>query len=197
MQITIFSKLYAAALRWSQHRHAPYYLGAVSFAESSFFPIPPDVMLLPMCIANRTKAWWYALLTTLTSVAGAALGYLLGILLAQTAVDVLISMHLVSQADFEAFKTLYADYGLWVIFMAGFTLIPYKIFTITSGIFGIAFLPFLLMSLLARGARYGVVAAAGYFGGPIIERHFMKYFDRIGLISVLLLFIAWLAYRML
>lgn len=195
MQIKIFSKLYAAALRWSQHRRAPWLLGGVSFAESSFFPIPPDVMLLPMCIANRSRAWWYAILTTLTSVAGAVVGYLLGLLAVEFVMDAVA--YLGWGDKFDQVKGLYAAYGLLIVFIAGFTPIPYKIFTIVSGILGLNLVLFLLISFVARGSRYGLVAAAGYYGGPIIERHFMKYFDLIGLVSVAVLFIGWFAYRML
>ena len=74
----IFSPLYERAMVWSRHRRAPWFLGGLSFAESSFFPIPPDVMLAPMCLANPHRAWWFALLTTLTSVAGGLFGYLIG-----------------------------------------------------------------------------------------------------------------------
>lgn len=193
MQIKIFSKLYAMTLRWSQHRSAPWLLGAVSFAESSVFPIPPDVMLLPMCIANRARAWWYALITTLTSVLGAIVGFLIGLLAADVAVEA--AQYLGWESKFATVEQWYAEYGLWVVFVAGFTPIPYKIFTIGSGMFGMALLPFLLISIIARGARYSVVAAAGYYGGPIIERHFMKYFDLLGLMTVAVLFLGWLIYR--
>src|SRR5690606_19368443 len=127
----IFSPLYARAMQWSRHPKAPWYLAILSFFESVFFPVPPDVMLAPMCLANPRRAWWLALLTTLASVVGGFFGYLIGYF----AIDAVMPW-LKESAYWPAYSTAtqwFADYGFWAIFIAGFSPIPYKVFTIAAG----------------------------------------------------------------
>ncbi|UGV25134.1 DedA family protein [Rhodopseudomonas boonkerdii] len=140
--------------------HKPYavwILGIVSFAESSFFPVPPDVMLIPMALARPNKAWLYAGICTLTSVAGGVVGYLIGHLLYDSVGQWVI--HFYGYGDkVEAFRAGYAEYGAWIILLKGLTPIPYKLVTITSGFANYNIWMFIILSLIARGARFYVVA---------------------------------------
>lgn len=140
--------------------HKPYalwILGIVSFAESSFFPVPPDVMLIPMALARPQKAWLYAGICTLTSVAGGVVGYLIGHLLYDSVGQWVIQFY--GYGDkVEAFRAGYAEYGAWIILLKGLTPIPYKLVTITSGFANYNIWMFIALSLVARGARFYVVA---------------------------------------
>lgn len=153
---------------------APYALGAVSFAESSFFPVPPDVMLVPMALARPDRAWFYAALCTVTSVAGGLFGYAIGALLYDSVGKWLFQLYGL-ESGAEAFRTAYAQYGAWIILLKGLTPIPYKLVTITSGFAGYDLLAFTVLSLITRGARFAVLAALlGRYGGPIkglLDRH--------------------------
>jgi len=189
----LFQNLYDKVLVWSRHRHAERYLGALSFAESSFFPIPPDVMLAPMVLAQRQRAWWLAALTTLTSVTGGVAGYLIGkFLFDQIGQPVVEIYH--AQEKFEHVKALFLEYGIWIVFIAGFTPIPYKLFTITSGVMSMALLPFVLASAIGRGARFFLVAGLLYFGGERFESFLRQWIDVLGWTVV---FLAGLAFIIL
>jgi membrane protein YqaA with SNARE-associated domain len=140
--------------------HKPYalwILGAVSFAESSFFPVPPDVMLLPMSLARPQRAWLYAGVCTLTSVLGGILGYAIGALLYDSVGQWLINFYGLG-AKVEGFRAGYAHYGAWIILLKGLTPIPYKLVTITSGFANYNIWLFVLLSLIARGGRFFLVA---------------------------------------
>ncbi|MDB5548533.1 MAG: DedA family [Tardiphaga sp.] len=157
--------------------HKPYsiwIMGAVSFAESSFFPVPPDVMLIPMSLARPERAWWYAFICTLTSVAGGIVGYGIGALLYDSVGAWLIQLY--GYADkVDAFRAGYAEYGAWIILLKGLTPIPYKLVTITSGFANYNIWQFIGLSLIARGGRFFIVAILlNRYGGWIretIEKH--------------------------
>jgi len=137
--------------------HAAWILGAISFAESSFFPIPPDIMLIPMALARPDRAWFFAALCTVTSVVGGLLGYLIGAMLYGTVGHWLIQLY--GYGDkVEAFRAAYAHYGALIILLKGLTPIPYKIVTITSGFAGYNIGLFILFSIITRGARFFVEA---------------------------------------
>jgi membrane protein YqaA with SNARE-associated domain len=140
--------------------HKPYALwlmGVVSFAESSFFPVPPDVMLIPMSLARPQRAWLYATVCTVTSVLGGAVGYAIGALLFDSVGGWLIQIY--GYADkVEAFRAGYAEYGAWIILLKGLTPIPYKLVTITSGFANYNFWMFIGLSFIARGGRFFIVA---------------------------------------
>jgi membrane protein YqaA with SNARE-associated domain len=137
--------------------HAAWILGCVSFAESSFFPIPPDAMLIPMALARPDRAFFFATICTATSVAGGLLGYFIGAELYATAGQWLI--HLYGYGDkVEAFRAAYAQYGAWIILLKGLTPIPYKIVTITSGFAGFNIGLFIVLSIITRGARFYLLA---------------------------------------
>ncbi len=137
--------------------YALWILAAVAFAESSFFPVPPDVMLLPMALARPQRAWLFATVCTIASVAGGVLGYAIGALLYDSVGQWLI--HLYGLGDkVEAFRASYAHWGAWIIIGKGLTPIPYKLVTITSGFAGYDVWLFILCSIIARGGRFFIVA---------------------------------------
>ena len=176
----IFSKLYNLVTVWAEHKHAQYYLGGVSFAESSFFPIPPDVMLLPMSVTNPQKAWYFAFVTTVASVLGAILGYFLGYFLFDSiGLNIIDSLHL--SEKFELVKEIFQKHGAWYILIAAFTPLPYKLFTLAAGALSVSLLPFIIASIIGRGLRFFLVAAISKWFGK-------KYKDKLPLIID---YIAW------
>lgn len=150
-------RLYDWCIAAADKRYALWTLGAVSFAESSFFPIPPDAMLIPMALARPERAYRYATVCTLTSVAGGVVGYLIGALLYDTVGHWLIQVYGYG-GKVESFRESYAQWGAWIILLKGLTPIPYKIVTITSGFAGYNLLAFILLSIVARGMRFYLVA---------------------------------------
>ncbi len=180
----LFSTLYEQTLRWSKHPNAPKYLSAMSFAESSFFPIPPDVMLMPMSLATPQKAFYFAWLTTLFSVLGGVLGYAIGYWGMELLLPMIESMGYMDKI--ERAEQFFADYGVWVILMAGFSPVPYKLFTITAGATSMALLPFILASIVGRGARFFLVAGIMRWGGAKMEEGIRKWVDWLGWAFVLL-----------
>lgn len=190
----LFQPLYERTMVWSRHPRAPWMLGAVSFAESSFFPIPPDVMLAPMCLANPRKAWQFALLTTLTSVAGGLAGYTIGYF----AIDLLMPWLQQSRywSAYQQALQWFDDYGFWAIFVAGFSPIPYKVFTVAAGGLSMALLPFTLASVIGRGGRFFLVAGLMAWGGERMEASLRKYVDRIGWATVAVIALGAAAYAL-
>jgi membrane protein YqaA with SNARE-associated domain len=188
-----FSALYERVMRWAAHRHAPWYLGALSFAESSFFPIPPDVMLAPMALARPEHAWRYALLTTVTSVLGGLFGYLIG----HYALEMVVP--LIERAGYAAqyarVREWFGEWGFWAVFVAGFSPIPYKLFTIAAGALSMNLAPFVIASALSRGARFYMVAGIMVWGGARMERLLRSYIDRVGWVLVGAAVIGYLAYQ--
>ncbi|MDR2690484.1 MAG: DedA family protein [Azoarcus sp.] len=188
----IFSPLYRRAMQWARHRHAPWYLGTLSFAESSFFPIPPDVMLAPMCLAQPRRAFGFALLTTLASVAGGLFGYLIGVF----AFDAIAPWLRGSSywGSYQIAENWFRQWGFWAVFVAGFSPIPYKVFTIAAGVLAMPLLPFALASLIGRGARFSLVAALMAWGGVRMETALHRYVDRIGWATVVAVVIGVVVY---
>ena len=182
--MALFSALYKRSLQWAQHRHAERYLFGLSVAESSFFPVPPDVMLIPMALARPQRAWWLALLTTIASVLGGVLGWLLGV----WALEALLPW-IERLGYLPAYESAVADFqqwGIWIVFLAGFTPIPYKIFTITAGSLAMPLVPFVLASLVGRGGRFLLVAALMRWGGPRIASMEEAWLDGHGWTEVVL-----------
>lgn len=188
----LFAPLYTRAMQWARHRHAPWYLGGMSFAESSFFPIPPDVMLAPMALARPDKAWQYAWITTLTSVAGGIFGYLIG-MVAFGAIEPWLQTSRYWDA-YQLATAWFDQWGVMAVLIAGFSPIPYKVFTIAAGALSMAFLPFTLASLVGRGARFFLVAGLMRWGGARMEAQLHQHIDRLGWASVALVVIGALAY---
>jgi membrane protein YqaA with SNARE-associated domain len=189
----LFSALYSRVMQWSRHKYATYWLALVSFSESSFFLVPPDVMLAPMSLAKPNKAWFYAAVTTVASVCGGLLGYLIG----SYAFDVVQPwiVELNYSHAYELAETWFAKWGFWAIFLAGFTPIPYKIFTIASGALGMALIPFVMGSLIGRGARFFLVAGLMQMGGEGLEAKLHVWIDRIGWATIILIGVAYLIFR--
>jgi membrane protein YqaA with SNARE-associated domain len=182
--MNVFSKLYEIVMLWAVHRHAQWYLVGLSFAESSFFPIPPDVMLAPMALANTRKAWRYAALTSIASVLGGVAGYLIGSFAFE-----MISPWIESAGYGDKYQlavTWFEQWGVWTILIAGFSPIPYKVFTIAAGVISMAFLPFVLASFVGRSARFFLVAGLMVWGGERMEKNLRRYVDILGWIVVAL-----------
>jgi membrane protein YqaA with SNARE-associated domain len=166
-------RLYDYCVATAGKPHALWTMGAISFAESSFFPVPPDVMLIPMALARPDRAWLYATVCTVASVLGGILGYMIGALLYDSVGQWLIQLYGYGDRVAE-FRAAYAQYGAWIILLKGLTPIPYKIVTITSGFADYNLLLFVLFSIIARGMRFYLVAFLlnryGEHAREIIER---------------------------
>jgi lipoprotein NlpD len=183
----IFSYLYEKMLSWSAHHRAPYYLAGISFAESSFFPVPPDVMLMSMGLAKPKRSWHFAAIATLFSVLGGMFGYAIGYYGMVFLKPYLMTS---SYAPYVAKMTHWFDsQGVMMVILAGFSPFPYKIFTITSGMMQLALFPFILGSVLGRGFRFFIVSGILFFLGERIEPHLRRYVDRIVWSFVVIVFI--------
>ncbi len=191
----LFGPWYERALRWAAHPHAPGYLVALSASESVIFPVPPDVMLAPMTLARPSRWLRFASLCTIASVLGGLLGYLLGAFALEA---VLPWIERAGKLDtFHQVQELFVRYGFWIVFVAGFTPIPYKVFTIASGAAGIGLLPFVLGSLIGRGGRFFLVAGLIRIGGQRMEGILRRYVEALGWAVVVILGVAllWLELR--
>ena len=193
--MAIFGPLYERVMRWSRHRHAEWYLGVMSFAESSFFPIPVDVMLAPMCLAKPQRTWRFALNATVFSVLGGMAGYGIGYLTFEAIEPWLVESHY--WAAYETARQWFDDYGVWAIFVAGFSPIPYKVFTIAAGVAALTVPGFFIASLVGRGARFFLVAALVKYAGVRFESTLEKHIERIGWAVVVLsvIVIGWFMLR--
>lgn len=167
-------RLYDWTMREAASPHAMKALAGVSFAESSFFPIPPDVMLIPMVLADRAKAWRIALVCTLASVIGGIAGYAIGYFLFTTVGNWIFDVYDLHEKAAQ-FQQAYNAYGFWFVLVAGFTPIPYKLFTIASGTAAMSLPLFMLASAISRGARFFLVAALLYWFGPPIRAFIERY----------------------
>ena len=181
----LFSNIYNKVIELAKHRHAEYYLGGLSFAESSFFPIPPDVMLMPMSLAQPDKWVRLAFLTTIASVLGGIAGYFIGIWAFEWLESILVTGGYAGRL--EQAKNLFETWGVWTVLAAGFSPIPYKLFTITAGALSMAFLPFLITSVVGRGARFFLVSGLVAKAGPGMEPTILKYIEWLGWLVVVLL----------
>ena len=191
----VFGPLYERVIRWSRHRHAERYLAAMSFAESSFFPIPVDVMLAPMCLANPRDSWRFAANATVFSVLGGMAGYGIGYLAFEAIEPWLLESHY--WGAYETARQWFDDYGVWAIFVAGFSPIPYKVFTIAAGVAALTVPGFFLASLIGRGARFFLVAAFVKYAGVRFESALQKNIERIGwaVVAVTVIVIGWFMLR--
>ncbi|WP_440929371.1 YqaA family protein [Candidatus Pelagibacter sp.] len=198
----MFKSLYKKCLDLAAHKSSKYYLAIVSFIESSFFPIPPDVMVIPMVISKKNDFIKIFLITTIFSVLGGMLGYLIGAFFFEFGAHIMsfygyedklskIKENLVNSDGFYAW--------LGVLFLAGFTPIPYKVFTIASGLIGFNFLIFILISLISRGLRFFIVSYLSYKFGDLfndyMDRHGSKWFTIIGILIVIIGLIIYLIFK--
>jgi len=191
----LFAPVYEHVIRWSRHRHAERYLGAMSFAESSFFPIPVDVMLAPMVLAARERWVRLATISTVFSVLGGLAGYAIGYALFDAIEPWLRESH--NWSAYQTSRSWFDDYGVWVVFVAGFSPIPYKVFTIAAGVAALNLPGFLLGSLIGRACRFFLVAGLVRAGGQNFEDGLRKHVERIGWAVVVISIgvIAWLMMR--
>ena len=198
----MFKSLYKKCLDLAAHKSSKYYLAIVSFIESSFFPIPPDVMIIPMVISKKNDFIKIFLITTIFSVLGGMLGYLIGAFFFEFGAHIMsfygyedklskIKENLVNSDGFYAW--------LGVLFLAGFTPLPYKVFTIASGLIGFNFLIFVLISLISRGLRFFIVSYLSYKFGDLfneyMDKHGSKWFTIIGILIVIISLIIYLIFK--
>ena len=198
----MFKSLYKKCLDLAAHKSSKYYLAIVSFVESSFFPIPPDVMVIPMVISKKNDFIKIFLITTIFSVLGGMLGYLIGAFFFEFGAHIMsfygyedklskMKGNLVNSDGFYAW--------LGVLFLAGFTPLPYKVFTIASGLIGFNFLIFILISLISRGLRFFIVSYLSYKFGDLfneyMDKHGSKWFTIIGILIVIISLIIYLIFK--
>ncbi len=171
----MFARLYDWTMKQAAGRRAVPALAGISFAESSFFPIPPDVMLVPMCLADRARAFHFAMVCTVSSVAGGVFGYAIGYFLFESIGRAIVDLYGL-KTGFDTYQQAFAKWGLWIILIKGLTPIPYKVVTIASGVAAFDPLVFVAASIVTRGARFYLEAALLWrYGAPIrafIERRF-------------------------
>ncbi len=191
--MNLAKRTYDWMLSWGASRWGMLALFCFAFAESSFFPIPPDVLLIALCLGAVARSFRFAALCTLGSICGAAVGYAIGFFLWQntageyTALAQFFFDHVFSVEAFERVGALYDRYNFWIVFTAGFTPLPYKLFTVTGGLFHINFALFILASVISRGLRFFLIAGLIWrFGAPI--KHFIdRYFNLLAVAFTVLL----------
>ncbi len=166
-------------MTWSRHPHAERYLVGVSFVESWFFPVPTVLMLAPMVMANRARAWRLATLATVASVLGGVFGYLIGYFLFVQVGQPIIDFYHAAE-EFESVRDWFGRHGVWLVLLAGVTPIPYKIFTIASGALGLPIVWFALASVVGRAAQFFLVAGLLRWGGETIERVLARWMEATG-----------------
>ena len=174
--MNILRKLYNWTLDKASHKKASWFLVLVSFAESSFFPIPPDILLIPMILAKRIQAWFYALICTLSSVAGGLVGYVIGIFFYSSVGSAIVEIYGLSDS-FNLFESYYNQYGIWIVLGAGFTPFPFKFITIASGVFNLNIFMFVIVAMIARGLRFYLIATLLFIFGNAIKNLIDKYFN--------------------
>ena len=174
--MNILRSLYNWTLNKASHKKASWFLVLVSFAESSFFPIPPDILLIPMILTKRLKAWFYAMISTLSSVAGGFAGYVIGIFFYASIGSAIVEIYGLSDS-FNLFESYYNKYGIWIVLGAGFTPFPFKFITIASGVFNLNIFLFLIVAMIARGLRFYLIATLLFIFGNAIKNLIDKYFN--------------------
>ena len=185
----MFESIYQGVMRFSRRREAPYYLSLLSFVESFILPFPPpDVMLAPMSLARPSRAMQFATLTLFFSVLGGLVGYMIGAFLFDIAEPYIIAWGY--QLRFEKVTTWFEHWGFWAVLVAGFSPVPYKLFTIAAGVLNLALIPFVLASIIGRGARFFLLAWCLARYGPAIEPKLVRYIEYIGWAVVGLLSLA-------
>ncbi len=191
--MNFIKKIYEWTLGWSHSKWGWLALFVLAFAESSFFPIPPDVLLIALCLGAPALSFRFAAISTIGSICGAVAGYTIGYFLWQnsageyTALANFFFNHVFSVDAFTRVEALYNQYNFWIVFTAGFTHIPYKVITISAGLFNIDFVMFIIASIVSRGARFFLVAALIWRYGAPIKGFIDKYFNLLALLFTVLL----------
>ncbi len=191
----LFAPLYERMLRWSRHRHAPALLGVISFVEAIVFPIPPEVMLAPMSLAQPRRAYLFAAISLAGSLLGMFVGYAVGYFAIDLATPLLERLGYADQ--FDQIKQQAAENGFWLLLLAGFTPVPFKVFTLASGAVSMPLLPFFLGALIGRGKRVFLVAWAIRLGGQKAEMALRRHIEPIGWAALIALIalIGWIALK--
>ncbi len=192
----MLQRLYDWTMGLAGHRRALWVLAAIAFIESSVFPIPPDVLIIPMVLATRARAWRIALVATVASVLGGGLGYLIGAALFETLGRPLLEFY-GQIGKFDEFRQIYEEWGAWIVAGAGFTPFPYKVVTIASGVAGLDPVTFMAASAVSRGARFFLVAALLWKFGPPIRVFIEKYLPYLAWAFFILLIGGFVALRYL
>ena len=172
----LLRSLYTWTLDKAEHKYSSWILSIVSFAESSFFPIPPDILLIPMIIAKRVKAWTYAFICTLSSVLGGVVGYAIGYFFYNSIGVLIVDTYHLSNS-FSVFENYYNEYGMLIVLGAGFTPFPFKFITIASGVFNLNIFLFIITAIIARGLRFYLLAGLLFIFGEKIKILIDKYFN--------------------
>jgi len=183
----ILRSLYNWTIRKAEHKYSAWVLSIVAFIESSFFPIPPDILLIPMIIAKRTKTWVYAFLCTFSSVAGGLAGYAIGYFFYNSLGILIVDTYGLTNS-FNTFEEYYNQYGILIVLGAGFTPFPFKFITIASGVFNLNIYLFILVAIIARGLRFYLVAIFLFIFGEKIKLLIDKYFNLLTTLFFILLF---------
>ena len=184
--MNFLKKTYNWTLEKAQHKNAKWYLSLISFAESSFFPIPPDILLIPMALASKARALFYAFMCTLFSVLGGILGYAIGYFF-YNSVGIYIVDFYHLENSFNIFENYYKEFGILIVLGAGITPFPYKFITIASGVFGLNIFLFIIVSIIGRGLRFYLIAILLYFFGEKIKLIIDKYFNNLTIVFFILL----------
>jgi membrane protein YqaA with SNARE-associated domain len=193
--MALFETIYKSVMRFSRRRDAPVYLGILSFVESFILPFPPpDVMLAPMSLAQPSRAMRLATLTMVSSVLGGLVGYAIGALLFDVAEPYIIDWGY--QQRFDTVMLWFDEWGFWAVLVAGFSPVPYKIFTIAAGVLNLALLPFVMASVIGRGARFFLLAWCLAKFGPAIEPKLVRYIEYLGWAVVVALLLAIAIYKL-
>jgi len=191
--VKIFGAMYDKTMAWSKHRFATYWLSFVSFIEAIFFPIPPDVMLIPMAMSKPKSAVRFALITAIASVLGGMIGYAIGYYAFDLVQEYIVKLGY--QAHWDKAISWFEQWGVLVVFVAGFSPIPYKVFTIAAGVMQMAFLPFVATAFVSRAARFLLVAKLAAWGGEKFAAKLRRSIEVIGWSVVLLAVIAYFILR--
>ena len=184
--MNFLKRTYNWTLEKAQHKNAKWYLSLISFAESSFFPIPPDILLIPMALASKARALFYAFMCTLFSVLGGILGYVIGYFF-YNSVGIYIVDFYHLENSFNIFEDYYKEFGILIVLGAGITPFPYKFITIASGVFGLNIFLFIIVSIIGRGLRFYLIAILLYFFGEKIKLIIDKYFNFLTIVFFILL----------
>ena len=184
--MNFLKKTYNWTLEKAQHKNAKWYLSLISFAESSFFPIPPDILLIPMALASKAKALFYAFICTLFSVLGGVLGYAIGYFFYNSVGIYIVELYHLENS-FNIFEDYYKEFGILIVLGAGITPFPYKFITIASGVFGLNIFLFIIVSIIGRGFRFYLIAILLYFFGEKIKLIINKYFNVLTIMFFILL----------
>jgi len=192
----LLKRTYDWVLHWSETPYGPAALVLVAFVESSFFPVPPDVLLIALALGSPSRSFRFALMCTIGSVFGGMFGYFIGLALFDLIGRPILEFY-GATTRFAEVQTLYRHYGAWVVGVAGFTPIPYKVFTIASGVFNMNFPLFVIVSFFSRGARFFIVGGLIWKFGPAVKKFIDKYFDVLSIAFIIILVLGFVAVKLI